>query len=46
VESTASSRTILRLEKLFEMYTQMTARQVRQSAVKNPAGRKRKGADA
>jgi len=35
-----------RLEKLFEMYTQMTAKQAAQKGAKKPAGRKRKGADA
>jgi hypothetical protein len=36
-----------RLEKLFEMYTQMTAKQAtKKKAVKKTGGRKRKGADA
>ena len=35
----------VRLEKLFEMYTQMTAKKTVESGVKEAAGRKRKGAD-
>jgi len=35
-----------RLEKLFEMYTQMTAKQPGKNATKKPAGGKRKEADA